>query len=266
MILHNPFDTNNKGRLTICGLDAVELSHEFGTPAIYISEDEIRRMCRLYKKAFTEYFGGKSSPVYAGKALCFKKLYSIMKEENMLADCVSSGELATAFKAGFPMENVFFHGNNKTDFDINYALDLGVGHIVVDGIEELLSLDTAAAEKKTRQKILLRITPGIDPHTHKKIITGNVDSKFGSAIATGQAEAIVRLALSLDNVELEGLHCHIGSQIFDIDPFKEAAEIMLEFIAMLQEKCGYKGHILNIGGGFGVRYTTTILQSIMRKT
>ncbi len=254
MILHKSFDSTN-GHLTIDGLDAVELAKEFGTPAIFISEDSVRGMCRMYRDAFAKYFGEGASPIYAGKALCFKRLYEIMAEENMKADCVSSGELATANAAGFPMENAFFHGNNKSDFDLEYAVKLGVGHIVVDSFDELMALDEIAEDAGVCQKILLRITPGIDPHTHKKIMTGNVDSKFGSAIVTGDAERIVRLAVELENVKLCGFHCHVGSQIFDIEPFRDAADIMLKFIRDMQDMCGYTAEILNLGGGFGVRYT-----------
>ncbi len=255
MILHESFGINEKGRLTIDGLDAVELADQFGTPSMFISEDKVRKMCRMYKSAFAEYFGGASSPIYAGKALCFKRLYEVMKEEEFLADCVSSGEIETARAAGYPMENIFFHGNNKTDEDLKRAVKYGVGHIVVDGVEELLALEDICAAEGRIQKILLRITPGIDPHTHKKIITGNVDSKFGSAISTGQAEAIVRLALTMKRLDLSGFHCHVGSQIFDIDPFRDAADIMLKFIFDMEKNTGFEAKILNLGGGFGVRYT-----------
>ena len=255
MILHDSFDINEKGRLTIAGYDAEELALQFGTPAFFIDEMKIRSACREYRASFTEFFGGDSQPVYAGKALCFSALYRIMREEGMAADCVSSGEIATALKAGFPMEKVFFHGNNKTDEDIRYAISSGVGFFVADGEEELLAINREAGAAGIRQKILLRITPGIDPHTHKKIITGNVDSKFGSAISTGRASEITALALSLDNVELSGFHCHVGSQIFEPDPFCDAAVIMMRFIAEMKKEYGYSGTILNLGGGFGVRYT-----------
>lgn len=255
MILHESFDISATGHLTIDGVDAVDLAHSYGTPAFIISENAVRNMCRMYRRAFAENFGGESAPIYAGKALCFKKLYEIMAEENMLADCVSSGELATANAAGFPMKNVFFHGNNKTNDDLEYAIRLGVGHIVVDGIDELFALNETAEQLNVRQKILLRITPGIDPHTHKKIVTGNVDSKFGSAIVTGDAERIVRLALALEHVELCGLHCHVGSQLFDIDTFRDAADIMLRFVRDMRERTDATLSMLNLGGGFGVRYT-----------
>lgn len=255
MILHESFDISATGHLTIDGVDAVDLAHSYGTPAFIISENAVRNMCRMYRRAFAENFGGESAPIYAGKALCFKKLYEIMAEENMLADCVSSGELATANAAGFPMKNVFFHGNNKTNDDLEYAIRLGVGHIVVDGIDELFALNDTAEQLNVRQKILLRITPGIDPHTHKKIVTGNVDSKFGSAIVTGDAERIVRLASTLEHVELCGLHCHVGSQLFDIDTFRDAADIMLRFVRDMRECTDATLSMLNLGGGFGVRYT-----------
>lgn len=255
MILHPSFDINGAGHLTVCGRDAVELANEYGTPAIFIDEDAVRSACRTYKSAFARHFGGASSPVYAGKALCVKKLYELLREEDMMADCVSPGEIATAEAAGFDPGRVFFHGNNKSDDDIRYAVSRGIGHFVTDGVDELLALDRIAGEYGVKQKILLRIAPGIDPHTHKKIITGSIDSKFGSAIETGQAEAAVRLAMALPNIALDGLHCHVGSQIFDTAPFTDAADIMLRFIAHIKDTCGYEGTVLNLGGGFGVRYT-----------
>ena len=255
MVLHDSFDINEKGRLTIAGYDAAELAEKYGTPSFIIDEGKIRSACREYRAAFSEFFGGESRPVYAGKALCFTGLYRVMRDEGMAADCVSSGEIATALKAGFPMGDVFFHGNNKTDDDIRYAIASGVGYFVADGEEELYAIDREAKAAGMKQKILLRITPGIDPHTHKKIITGNVDSKFGSAIATGRAAEITALALSLENIELAGFHCHIGSQIFEPDPFCDAASIMMRFIAEMKKDHGYPGTILNLGGGFGVRYT-----------
>ncbi len=254
-MLHSCYGINAAGHLTVGGLDTLDLAREYGTPVYLLDEDHIRGMCRMYKSAFAQHFGGASAPVYAGKALCIKRLYRIMAEEGMRADCVSSGELYTASSAGFPMADVFFHGNNKTDEDLRYAVSLGVGHIVVDGMEELDALDTIAEKAGIRQHILLRITPGIDPHTHKKIVTGNVDSKFGSAIPTGQAEEIVAAAVRKQNLILDGLHCHVGSQIFDIDPFADAADIMIAFIASMQAKYGIALPMLNIGGGFGVRYT-----------
>ena len=255
MILHPSFDTNEKGHLTVCGYDAVDLAKEHGTPAYILDTDAVRGMCRMYKRAFREHFGEDSFPVYAGKALCYKNLYRIITQEGMFADCVSSGELYTASKAGFPMENVFFHGNNKTDYDLQYALALGVGYIVVDSVDELNALEAVCRETSMDADILIRVTPGIDPHTHKKIITGSVDSKFGSAIETGQAMEITELALSKERIHLKGFHCHVGSQIFDIEPFADACSIMLGFIKTVRGRTGFEAAMLNIGGGFGVRYT-----------
>ena len=255
MILHPSFDINRKGHLTVCGHDAVDLAAEYGTPAYILDMDAVRGMCRMYRKAFRENFGEDSFPVYAGKALCYKNLYRIISQEGLYADCVSSGELYTASKAGFPMENVFFHGNNKTDYDLKYALALGVGYIVVDSADELNALEAACGEASVDADILLRLQPGIDPHTHKKIITGSVDSKFGTAIETGQAMELTKLALSRKRIRLRGFHCHVGSQIFDIEPFSDACSIMLGFIREVREKTGFEAGILNLGGGFGVRYT-----------
>ncbi len=255
MILHSSYSVNSLGHLTIGGLDAVELAETYGTPLYTLDTDAVRAVCREYKSAFAAYLGGNSLPIYAGKALCCKRIYQIIAEEGLAADCVSPGELYTANAAGFPMEKVFFHGNNKTDRDLNMALDLGVGHIVVDSPDELLALDRIAGERGVKATVLLRITPGIDPHTHQKIVTGNVDSKFGMAILTGQAFEFVSSALACANINLDGFHCHVGSQIFEIDPFVEAADIMLAFIAKIREKYGYTAKILNVGGGFGVRYT-----------
>ncbi len=253
-LIHSNVTISENGNLCFAGMDTVSLAKEYGTPAILIDEDRIRFRCREYKNAMKTYFGGASMPLFASKSLSFKGIYRIIADEDMGTDIVSSGELFTAVAAGFPMERAFFHGNNKTDADIEYAIDNGIGYFVVDGIEELSAIDRIAEEKGIRQKILLRITPGIDPHTHQKISTGGVDSKFGSAIETGLASKITKEALSKLNIDLRGFHCHIGSQIFDIDPYTLAADIMLKFIADMRDEYGFTAEILNIGGGFGVRY------------
>lgn len=215
----------------------------------------VRENCRIYRRALEQNFGGGSMPLYASKALCFTAMYHIARAEGLGIDCVSGGELYTAKNAGFPAERIYFHGNNKTDRDLVDALDMGVGTIVVDNEDELRALSSMAVSRGVKQKILLRITPGIDPHTHRAISTGNVDSKFGRAIATGQAKAIVAEALSLPGINLTGLHCHIGSQIFEIDPFVDAAGIMTAFIAELKRELDFDCLELNLGGGLGVRYT-----------
>jgi len=255
MILHKNFDVNKKGHLTIGGADAVELAKEYGTPAYILDENTIRENCRTYMCAARENFGPDALPLYASKALCFTGIYKIAAEEGLGVDCVSSGEIYTAARAGFPTEKIYFHGNNKTDDDIRFAMDNGVGTFVVDNVDELCAVSHQAQTRGIIQRILLRITPGIDPHTHRAVITGNVDSKFGSAIVTGQAMDIVKRALEAKNIDLAGLHCHIGSQIFDTDPFSDAADIMVRFIADIKAECGYEVRELNLGGGLGVRYT-----------
>ena len=254
-LLYNHLSVNERGHLAIGGADTVELAREFGTPAYVMDEDAIRGQMRTYLNAARSYFGEDALPLYASKALCFTAIYRIAAEEGLGVDCVSGGELYTARRAGFPAARIYFHGNNKTERDIRDAMDMGVGTFVVDNTAELLTLQAHAAERGITQRILLRITPGIDPHTHKAIVTGSVDSKFGSAIETGQAMEIVKLALAQPNLHLSGFHCHIGSQIFDTDPFSEAADIMVRFIASVKEECGCEAEELNLGGGLGVPYT-----------
>lgn len=245
---------NEKGHLTFAGRDTVELAEKYGTPAYIMDENKIREKCRIYKNAMSNHFGHGSMPLFASKSLCFKRIYEIMREEGMGIDVVSPGELYTAVKAGFPMENAYFHGNNKTDFDISFAMDNGIGYFMCDNADEIRVINEEAGKRSIKQKVILRITPGIDPHTQAKISTGKVDSKFGAAIETGQAEELVELALSLDNIDLRGYHCHIGSQIFEYQPFCDAAIIMIDFIAQMKANHGYEAQVLNLGGGMGVRY------------
>ena len=243
--------------LHFAGVDTAELAEKYGTPLYLMDEDKIRDNCRIYKKAMADFFGNGSFPVYAGKAACFKRMYEIMKEENMGVDLVSSGEIYTALKAGFPMEKAFFHGNNKTDWDISFAMDNGVGYFMVDNMCEMRAIDALAKEKGITQKVILRLTPGIDPHTYAAVATGKVDSKIGIAIETGQADEFVKEAVSFCNVVITGYHCHVGSQVFDEDGdvYIQASTIMLGFFADMYNKYGVKATILNMGGGFGVRYT-----------
>lgn len=186
---------NQAGRLSFAGRDVTELAQKYGTPLYLLDENKIREHCRAYMSAMKQFFGSDALPLYAGKALCIKDIYRIMREEGMGIDVVSSGEIYTADVGRFPMERAYFHGNNKTDADISYAMERGVGYFVCDNEEELLSIEREAEARGIIQKILIRVTPGIDPHTHKAISTGNVDSKFGVAIETGQAEALIALAL-----------------------------------------------------------------------
>lgn len=248
---------NERGHLTFAGADTVQLASHYKTPLYLMDEDRIRENCRIYQAAMKRAFGPSSFPLYASKAASFKHIYEIMQQEDMAIDVVSAGEIATAKRAGFSMERAFFHGNCKTDADISYAMAAGVGYFVADHEEELLAIDREAESRGIRQKVLLRLTPGIDPHTYEAVATGKVDSKFGVAIETGQAEAFVRLALSLPNVRLMGYHCHVGSQVFDEDGtvYHDAAKIMLTFAADMKARFGANMQMLNLGGGYGVRYT-----------
>ncbi len=250
----NNLSVNAEGHLCLGGQDTVLLAQQYGTPLYLFDEDRIRERCRTYKNAMREAFGASAMPLYASKAASFRQMYRIMKEEGMGVDVVSSGEVYTAKSADFPMECAYFHSNNKTDADIAYAMDAGVGYFVVDNREELDAIEREASLRGITQKILLRLTPGIDPHTYEAVSTGKVDSKFGSAIETGQAEEITVYALKQAHIHLSGYHCHVGSQVFDSDVFLRAAAIMLEFAAQMKEKYGYILEELDLGGGYGVRY------------
>ncbi len=254
-MLYDNLNVNEKGHLSFAGYDTAELAEKYGTPLYLMDEDRIRSRVREYKSAFERYFPAGSVPEFASKAFCCKQIYRIMAEEGIDIDVVSPGEIYTAKTAGFPMEKSFFHGNNKTDGDIRLAIDSGVGYFVADNTDELEALEQIAGEKGVKQKILLRVTPGIDPHTHKKISTGSVESKFGIPIETGQAFEAVKSVLAKKNIILCGFHCHIGSQIFESSPFGTALEIMLEFIKKIEDELGFAPDMLNLGGGFGVRYT-----------
>ena len=253
-MLYDNVSINEKGHLTFAGRDTVELAQKYGTPLYLMDETKIRERMRTYKNALSDLLPQGSVPEYASKAFSCRRIYEIAAEEGIDIDVVSCGEIYTAKTAGFPMERCLFHGNNKSDANIEFAMEQGVGFFVADSIEELYAINEIAGEKGITQKILIRITPGIDPHTHKKISTGSVESKFGIAIQTGQAMEAVCVAITLENIELCGFHCHIGSQIFESEPFCTAAQIMLDFIVEVREKCGYIAEILNLGGGFGVRY------------
>ena len=252
----NNIGINEAGHLTFAGQDTVELAATYGTPAYLMDEDRIRYNCRVYMDAMKEALGEGSYPLFASKAACFKRVYEIMAEEGMAIDLVSSGEIYTAVKAGFPMERSFFHGNNKTDEDIAFAMDSGVGYFIVDSHFELDAIQAEAEKRGIVQNVLLRLTPGIDPHTYEAVATGKVDSKFGVAIETGQAEVFVVSAAMCSNVKICGYHCHVGSQVFDDEGsvYTDAAEIMLKFMAEMNEKYFLNADILNMGGGYGVRY------------
>lgn len=256
MFVNDCLNTNEKGHLTIGGCDTVELAKEYGTPLYVLDETTIRNTIRSYVSSFKKFYDGNGMPLYASKALSCKELCRIAKEENIGLDVVSGGEIYTALQAGFPMEKVHFHGNNKTEDEIRLALKSKVGKFVVDNLYELELLNKIAGEMNIKADISFRIKPGVDAHTHNFIRTGQIDSKFGFALETGEAFEAVKEALKLDNVCLKELHCHIGSQIFDIEPFVTAAEIMIDFMAKIKSELGAAISELNLGGGFGIMYTS----------
>ena len=246
--------TVRNGTLYFNGASCEELAETYGSGLYVMDEDRIRQNCRTYRRAMAQAFGDSALPLYASKAASFKRIYQIVGEEGMGIDVVSSGEIYTALQAGMSLENAYFHSNNKTDWDIGFAMDQDIGYFVVDNVEELDAIEALAGARDRKQKVLLRLTPGIDPHTYEAVATGKVDSKFGSSIETGQAEQITRHALGLAHVDLAGFHCHVGSQVFDSDVFIDSAAIMLNFIARMSAELGYTAGILNLGGGYGVRY------------
>lgn len=246
-------EINEKGHLTIGGADTVELAKEFGTPLYVMDEATIRSACKSYKESIVKNYGA-GIPLYASKAFSCKEIYRIAAEEGIGVDVVSGGEIYTALEAGFPAELMFFHGNNKTIDEIKMAVEKGIGHIVVDDLSELCILDEIAGNFGKKPKVMFRIKPGIDAHTHSFIRTGQIDSKFGFALENGEALLAVKEAVGLENIELTGFHCHIGSQIFELEPFVLAARVMIDFMAQVKAETGLAVNELNLGGGFGIKY------------
>ena len=246
-----------QSHLTFAGFDTLSLAEQFGTPLYLMDEELIRQRAREYAAAIRENFREGSHAMYASKANSFMYIYKLIAAEGLAADVVSPGEIHTALKAGFDAAQLYFQGNNKTDADIRYAMDNGVGHFVCDSMEELFAIEAEAAARGLAQKVLLRITPGIDPHTYAAVATGKVDSKFGMAIETGQAEEFAAAALAQPHIELEGFQCHVGSMVFAEDVYERTVDAMLRFILDIKNKYGYTAEYLDIGGGFGVRYVGT---------
>lgn len=239
--------------LFIGGVSAVKLAKEYDTPLYVIDEAFVREKCKRYFKAFKVSEKG-NRVAYAGKAFLTLAMCKLIKEEGLCLDVVSGGELYTAIKSEFPLNKVYFHGNNKTIEEIEMGIENGVGKFVVDNFFEIERINAIAEANNKIQKILLRITPGIEAHTHDYIKTGQIDSKFGFSILNNDTLMAVKKAIELPNIELVGLHCHIGSQIFDIEPYEDAVEVMLKLISNIKEKLGYEIKELDLGGGFGIHY------------
>ncbi|WMT42649.1 diaminopimelate decarboxylase [Paenibacillus sp. D2_2] len=254
MYLHGTSKINTKGHLEIGGCDTVELKETYGTPLYIVDEDLIRQRSREYMDAFRA--SGLSFQVaYASKAFCVMAMCRLAEEEGLSLDVVSEGELYTALQAGFPAQRIHFHGNNKTPFELEMAIEAGIGCFVVDNLVEMHLLQAIAAEKKATVNILLRVTPGVEAHTHEYISTGQIDSKFGFDIGNGAAFAAVEAASLCNNLNLLGVHSHIGSQIFEVEGFQLAVERVADFAAKVKEQLGILFKVVNLGGGFGIRYT-----------
>lgn len=254
MFVSECLKVNEKGNLTVGDIDTTDLVKQYGTPLYVMDEGYIRKNCRTYVDALNKYYDGNGLALYASKAFCTTSMCKLADEEKMGIDVVSGGELYTAIKANFPTEKIYFHGNNKTKEELTLAVEKGVGRIVVDNIEELELLNRIASTANKKVKILFRIKPGIDAHTHDFVKTGQIDSKFGVALENGEAFEIVKKTKEFHSLEFIGIHCHIGSQIFDIDPFELAAEVMLTFAKKIKDELGIITKELNLGGGFGIKY------------
>ncbi len=255
MILAGSMEINTKGNLEIGGCDTVELARQFGTPLFVMDEALIRNNCRRYVNALKTHYP-RGMVLFAGKAFLTLAMSRLIQEENMGMDVVSGGELFTAVNADFPAERIYFHGNNKSTRELIDAIKLGVGRIVVDSVPELEEIRELAVQfAENKVAVLLRVKPGVEAHTHDFIRTGQEDSKFGFGIEDNSAREAVELCLqAADIIDLAGFHCHIGSQIFQLEPFSVAAQIMVEFMAGGREQTGFVARELDLGGGLGIRY------------
>lgn len=252
MQLRGTMRVNERGHLEIGGADTVDLALEYGTPLFLLDEKLFRQNCRDYRRYFTGKYG--AGVIYAGKALLNRAICLIVGEEGLGLDVVSGGELYTAMSVGFPAEKIYFHGNNKSQAELEMALEAGVGRLMVDNLYELEMLNVLAGKRSASAGVILRVTPGVEAHTHEYIKTGQIDSKFGLVIENGQAMEGVKRALQLENIEFMGLHCHIGSQIFELDSYAHAAGVMMSFAGEIYKETGAAVAELDMGGGLGVYY------------
>lgn len=254
MFLHGTSKINEKNHLTIGGVDTVQLARKYGTPLYIYDVELMRKRARSFKKAFEDH-GIKAQVAYASKAFSCLAQVQLVDEEGLSLDVVSGGELYTALAAGFPAERIHFHGNNKSLEELQYALDSNIGCFVVDNFYELRQLTELCEKMETNTSILLRITPGIEAHTHEYILTGQEDSKFGFDLQNGQAEEAVLEALEREHINLLGVHFHIGSQIFETTGFVLAIQKLYEYLGKWKKEHAFFPEVLNLGGGFGIRYT-----------
>lgn len=256
MVLPITANVNKSNHLEIGGCDTVKLAEEYGTPLFVMDEETIRHQCRTYLESFRA-LSQNTDIVYASKAFLSTAICQIMKEEGLFLDVSSGGEIYLAHKSGFDPKKMYFHGNNKTLQELDLAIEIKVGRVVVDSDNELELLNRLAGERGRQVDVLLRITPGIVPSTHSYIQTGQVDSKFGFGLADGVARQAVKKTLSLPHLNLVGFHIHIGSQIFVLHSYAKAVEVIMEFIKQVKEETGFVTAELNTGGGLGIKYQVT---------
>ena len=252
--INNP-EINEIGHLVVGGVDVIDLVKQYGTPLYVIDEETLVENMRKFKNSIDKFYNQNGRVLYASKTFCCTEAIKIANKEGLGIDVVSGGELYTALKAGINPYKIVFHGNNKSIQELEMAIENKVGRIIVDSIYELNVLNEIAKERNAIVDIMLRIKPGIDVHTHDYIKTGQIDSKFGIDLGNKEAELAIKEAIEKENINLVGLHCHIGSQIFDAEPFEDAAKIMLNFIAYIKNEYNYEILELNLGGGFGIMYT-----------
>ncbi|WP_456274173.1 diaminopimelate decarboxylase [Bacillus sp. AK031] len=255
MHLNGTARINNLDHLEIGGVDAVELAKEYGTPLYIYDVELIRERARGFKDTFDN-LGIKAQVAYASKAFSSVAIFQLMDEEGLSLDVVSGGELYTAIKAGFPAERIHFHGNNKSEEELRMALQHNIGCVVVDNFHELQLLEKVCKDAGKSMDILIRVTPGIEAHTHDYILTGQEDSKFGFGLENGQTEEALLRGMKSAHLNVLGLHCHIGSQIFETTGFVLAASKIIGQLAEWKNKHDYSAEVLNLGGGFGIRYTS----------
>jgi diaminopimelate decarboxylase len=251
----NTLKVNALGHLEIGGCDTLDLAKQFGTPLYVFDESYIRTMMRTYKNTIDKEYNGNGMVLYASKAFACKAIYCIAKQEKIGVDVVSGGELYTALQAGFPAKNIYMHGNNKTPEELQFALDSSIGTIVIDSFREADIINELAKQRGIKQDVIIRINPGVEAHTHAFVQTARTDSKFGFSISDGTAYKITEYVKNLSNINLQGFHCHIGSQIFEKQSFVLAANKMMDFVADVKNKLAFEATKLNIGGGFGIYYT-----------
>lgn len=251
---YHPFSVNDKGHLEIGQVDAVDLAKQYGTPLYVYDVSLIRENCRKFVDTFQQ-LGVKAQVTYASKAFSSIAILQVIKQEGLSLDVVSQGELYTAMKANFPVEKIHFHGNNKSEEELEMAIDYNIGCIIIDNFYEIELLEKLLVKKNKKMDVLIRVTPGIEAETHEYIMTGNEDSKFGFNLQNGQVEKAFQQLKDHSHIQLKGLHSHLGSQIFSTKSFVLAIDMLFELIGKWYQEHGFIPEVLNLGGGFGIRYT-----------